>query len=74
MPIGPNSPLGQAAVAIVAVLAVMAWILEYAAGLLGAKKVGASRQALVGAAIVVASGLFVFAGEARALRAPAAAA
>ena len=28
---------------------------------------------LVGAAIVVASGLFVFAGEARALRAPAAA-
>ncbi len=50
--------VGQAAVAIVAVLAVMAWILDYAAGLLGAKKVGASKQALMGAAIGTVVGLF----------------
>lgn len=52
------SRVGQAAVAIVAVLAVMAWILDYAAGLLGAKKVGASKEALMGAAIGTVVGLF----------------
>jgi uncharacterized protein YqgC (DUF456 family) len=50
--------VGTAVVAIVAVLAVMAWILDYAAGLLGARRVGASRQALVGAAIGTVAGLF----------------
>lgn len=50
--------VGTVAVVIVAVLAVMAWILDYAAGLLGAKKVGASRQALVGAALGTVAGLF----------------
>jgi uncharacterized protein YqgC (DUF456 family) len=50
--------VGMAAVAIVAVLAVMAWILDYAAGMLGAKKVGASPQALWGATIGTVLGLF----------------
>jgi uncharacterized protein YqgC (DUF456 family) len=52
------SRVGMATVAIVAILAVMGWILEYAAGLLGAKKVGASRQALIGAAVGTVLGLF----------------
>ncbi|MBL8157351.1 MAG: DUF456 domain-containing protein, partial [Anaerolineae bacterium] len=51
--------VGAAAVAIVTVLAVMAWILDYAAGLLGARKAGASRQALLGAAIGTVVGLFM---------------
>jgi uncharacterized protein len=50
--------VGMAAVAIVAVLAVMSWILDYAAGMLGAKKVGASPQALWGATIGTVVGLF----------------
>jgi uncharacterized protein len=50
--------VGMAAVAIVAVLAVMAWILDYAAGMLGAKKVGASKEALWGATIGTVLGLF----------------
>lgn len=53
------SRVGMAAVAIVAILAVMAWILDYAAGMLGAQKAGASRQALVGAAIGTVVGLFM---------------
>jgi uncharacterized protein len=32
-------------VGIIAVLAVLAWVLDYAAGLLGARRAGASRQA-----------------------------
>ena len=44
---------------VVAVLAVLAWGLDFVAGLLGAKKVGASRQALVGAAIGTVVGLFM---------------
>ncbi len=43
----------------VAVLAVLAWVLDFVAGLLGAKRVGASRQALVGAAIGTVVGLFM---------------
>jgi len=46
-------------VAVVAVLAVLAWALDFVAGLLGAKKVGASRKALVGAAIGTVVGLFM---------------
>ncbi len=38
-------------VGVAAFLTVLAWALEYIAGLLGAKAVGASRAALVGAAI-----------------------
>jgi hypothetical protein len=53
------SRVGMAALLIVGLLAVLAWILDYAAGLLGARKVGASRQALVGAAIGTVVGLFM---------------
>ena len=50
--------VGTGVVAIVTVLAVLAWLLDYAAGLLGARKAGASRQALVGAAVGTVVGLF----------------
>lgn len=40
------------------ILAVLSWVLDYVAGLLGAKKAGASRQALVGAAIGTVVGIF----------------
>lgn len=46
-------------VGVVAVLAVLAWVLDYVAGLLGAQKAGASRQALVGAALGTVAGLFM---------------
>ena len=42
-----------------AVLAVVAWVLDYVAGLLGAKQAGASRQALIGAALGTVAGLFM---------------
>ena len=38
-------------------LAVLSWVLDYVAALLGAKKVGASRLALVGAAVGTVAGL-----------------
>lgn len=44
---------------VVAVLAVLAWVLDFVAGLLGAQRVGASRQALVGAAVGTVLGLFM---------------
>lgn len=50
--------VGAWTVALCAVLAVLAWVLDYAAGLLGAKRAGASRQALLGAAIGTVAGLF----------------
>jgi hypothetical protein len=43
----------------VAVLAVLAWAMDYVATLMGAKKAGASRQALVGAALGTVLGLFL---------------
>jgi uncharacterized protein YqgC (DUF456 family) len=42
---------------LIGVLAVLAWVLEWAAGLLGAQRAGASRQALLGAAIGTVLGL-----------------
>jgi uncharacterized protein len=51
--------VGWGSVAAVSVLAVLAWVLDYAAGLLGARKVGASRQALIGAAIGTVLGIFM---------------
>jgi uncharacterized protein YqgC (DUF456 family) len=45
------------AVVLVGILGVLAWVLEWAAGLLGAQRVGASRQALLGAAIGTVLGL-----------------
>ena len=46
-------------VVVISVLAVLAWVLDYVAGLLGAQKVGASRLALLGAAIGTVVGLFM---------------
>ncbi len=46
-------------VVVVSVLAVLAWGLDYVAGLMGAKKAGASKQALIGAAVGTVLGLFM---------------
>jgi uncharacterized protein YqgC (DUF456 family) len=51
--------VGWPSVTVVAVLAVLAWGLDYVAGLLGARKAGASRQAIVGAALGTVAGLFM---------------
>ena len=51
--------VGWGVVAAVAVLAVTAWVLDYVAGLLGARKAGASRQAIIGAALGTLAGLFM---------------
>jgi uncharacterized protein YqgC (DUF456 family) len=44
---------------VITVLAALAWVLDYVAGLLGARRAGASTQALVGAAIGTVAGLFM---------------
>jgi uncharacterized protein len=46
-------------VAFVTVLAVIAWALDYVAGLLGARRAGASKQAIIGAAVGTVVGLFM---------------
>jgi uncharacterized protein YqgC (DUF456 family) len=51
--------VGATALTIVTVLAVLAWVLDYVAGLLGAKKAGASKQAIIGAALGTVAGLFM---------------
>ena len=51
--------VGWVVVTIVSVLAVLAWVLDYVAGLLGARKAGASRQAIIGAALGTVAGLFM---------------
>lgn len=51
--------VGATVIAVVSVLAVLAWVLDYVAGLLGARKVGASREALIGAALGTVVGLFM---------------
>ena len=51
--------VGGGTLAVVTVLAVLAWVLDYVAGLLGARRAGASRQALVGAALGTVAGLFM---------------
>lgn len=53
------SRVGMTTLVMVSVLALMAWILEYLAGLMGAQKAGASRQALLGAAVGTVLGLFM---------------
>jgi uncharacterized protein YqgC (DUF456 family) len=44
---------------VITVLAALAWVLDYVAGLLGARRAGASTRALVGAAIGTVAGLFM---------------
>lgn len=46
-------------VVVISVLAVLAWGLDYVAGLMGAKKAGASKPALLGAAVGTVVGLFM---------------
>jgi hypothetical protein len=51
--------VGTVPLVVVTVLAVLAWVMDYVAGLMGAQKVGASRQALIGAALGTVAGLFM---------------
>jgi uncharacterized protein YqgC (DUF456 family) len=51
--------VGWGTLGVVVALAIIAWVLDYVAGLLGAKKAGASGLALVGAAIGTVAGLFM---------------
>ena len=51
--------VGWGTLTVVIILAVIAWTLDYAAGLLGAKKAGASRYAIVGAALGTVTGIFM---------------
>lgn len=51
--------VGTTTVAVISVLAVLAWALDYVAGLMGAQKAGASKQALLGAAVGTVVGLFM---------------
>ena len=53
------SRVGYGVLSVVAGLAVLAWVLDYVAGLLGARKAGASRQAIIGAALGTVAGLFM---------------
>ncbi len=51
--------VGGITLAFITVLAVLAWVLDYVAGLMGAKRVGASTEALIGAALGTVAGLFM---------------
>jgi len=51
--------VGTTTVVVVSVLAALAWGLDYVAGLMGAQKAGASKQALLGAAVGTVVGLFM---------------
>ncbi len=51
--------VGGWALGAIAVLALLAWATDYVAAMLGAKKVGASRWALIGAALGTVVGLFM---------------
>lgn len=51
--------VGWLAVSAVAVLAVAAWVLDYLSAVWGAQRVGASRQAVTGAAIGTVAGIFM---------------
>jgi uncharacterized protein len=51
--------VGWGVLAVVIALAVLAWVLDYVAGMMGARKAGASRQALIGAALGTVAGLFM---------------
>lgn len=51
--------VGGWTIGVLVALTLLSWLLEYVAGLLGAKKAGASRLALLGAAIGTVAGLFL---------------
>ncbi len=51
--------VGWGALAVVTVMAIAAWVLDYVAALLGARRAGASPQAVTGAAIGTVAGIFM---------------
>ncbi len=51
--------VGGWTIGVLVVLALLSWVLDYVAGMLGAKKAGASKQALIGAAVGTVAGLFL---------------
>jgi len=51
--------VGGWTVGVLVMLALLSWVLDYVAGVLGAKKVGASKEALIGAALGTVAGLFL---------------
>jgi len=51
--------VGGWALGAVAVLAVLAWLMDYVSAMLGAKRAGASRQAVIGAALGTVAGIFM---------------
>jgi uncharacterized protein YqgC (DUF456 family) len=51
--------VGVWAVAVCALLAALAFVLDYVAGLLGARRAGASPQAIAGAAVGTVAGVFM---------------
>lgn len=51
--------VGTGMLVVITLIAVIAWVLDYVAGLLGAKRVGASREAVIGALIGTVVGLFM---------------
>lgn len=51
--------VGAWTIGVVVALTVLAWVLDYLAGLMGAKRAGASPQALAGAAVGTVVGLFM---------------
>lgn len=51
--------VGWGTITVLSVLALVAWALDYVAGLMGAKRAGASKLALVGAALGTIAGLFM---------------
>ena len=53
------SRVGTTTVLVISALAILAWGLDYVAGLMGAQKAGASKQALLGAALGTVAGLFM---------------
>jgi uncharacterized protein YqgC (DUF456 family) len=46
-------------VGVLVALALLSWVLDYVAGVLGAKKVGASKHAMIGAAVGTVAGLLL---------------
>lgn len=51
--------VGTTTLVVISVLAVLSWVLDYVAGLLGARRAGASREALIGAALGTVAGIFM---------------
>jgi uncharacterized protein len=51
--------VGWVAITAVSILAVLAWVMDYVSALLGAKRAGASRQAIIGAALGTVAGIFM---------------